>query len=106
MRNRVMTRLSRLGAGLVVAAGLGLSSARTAQAATACGAIITNTADVTWTSVWGQTITGAMYTQTSASATALVAGATFTTVKDWFNVTQGSKANPQIGDVMEFTISV
>src|SRR5678815_4923732 len=96
MGNGVMTRSRALLGAAAVFAAVVLAPARPATASTACGAIITNTADVTWTSVWGQTITGAMYTQTSASATALVAGATFTTVKDWFNVTKGSKTNPNL----------
>src|SRR5678810_616738 len=95
MKTRVMTSSRATLAAAAVFTAVVLT-APTAHAATACGSMITNLVNVTWTSVWGQTITGAMYTQTSASATALVAGATYSTVKDWFNVTKGSKTNPNI----------
>lgn len=60
--------LAALGAALLVGASCVPGPC---SSATIAGAVITNLAEITWTNDWGMTITGAQYTETTATAYAV-----------------------------------
>jgi uncharacterized repeat protein (TIGR01451 family) len=109
-----MTKVRGIGRAAVVAAvavaGMTLALARPAHAATACGAMITNTAEAAaWESLNGSLVSGTNLAgsiiQTS-TAWVQVNGSIFTGWKDWTNISKGGKVPPIPGDIVQFAITV